>query len=83
MQLGREFIYKSNLFISSKNTKTSDTLAWNKKRENQALIKAFQDLLQIDLDIFKELDFDKLIPNTTIQNKAKAISRMKNLIELV
>lgn len=39
-----DLIYRSNSFISSKNTKTSNTSTWNKKRKDQALIKAFQDL---------------------------------------
>ena len=47
------------------------------------MINAFQDLLQIEPDIFKELDLDDLISNTTTQNKGKAVSRRKNTTGLV
>ncbi len=77
MPLGPDLIYGPNL-ISSKNIKTSGTSARNKKREDQALINAFQDFIQIEPDIFEELDLDDLVSNTPIQNKGKGVSRKKN-----
>ena len=53
IQLGLDLIYGFNPLISSKNTKTSSTSTRNKKREDQALINAFQDLLQIGPNIFE------------------------------
>ncbi len=73
-------IYGPNLFISSKNTKTSDTSAQKEKREDQTLINAFQDLIQIEPDIFEELNLDDLIPNTSIQNQKKMYLEEKILL---
>ena len=41
MRLGLDLIYRSNLLISLKNTKSFSTSARNKKHEDQALINAF------------------------------------------
>ena len=82
MRLGPDLIYGPNL-ISSKNIKTSGTSARNKKREDQALINAFQDFIQIEPDIFEELDLDDPVSNTPIQNKGKGVSRKKNITRSV
>lgn len=81
MRLGLDLIYRFNPPIFSKNIKTSSTSARNKKHTDQALINTFQDLFQINPDIFEELDLDDLILNTISQNKRKAIFRKKILMD--
>ena len=60
MRLEPYLIYRLNFNITSKNTKTSDISSRNKKPEDQALINAFQDLVQIKPNNFEELDLEKV-----------------------
>ncbi len=70
---------RSNCSISSKNTKNPESSARNKKREDQASINGFQDLLRIEPDVFEELVLDDLVSNTPIRNKGNGVPRRKNI----
>lgn len=83
MQLRSNLIYGSNLFNFLKNTKISSISTQNKKHKDQALINVFQDLFQIEINIFKEQDLDDLVSNTTFQNKKKYVSKRKNSTRLI
>ena len=78
MRLGPDLIYGPNPSISSKNTKNPGSSTRNKKHDDHVLINAFQDLLQIEPDVFEELVLDDLVPNTPIQIKGKGIPKRKN-----
>ncbi len=78
MRLGLDLIYGPNSPIFSKNTENLSFSTRNKKHDNQVFTNAFQELLCIELDVFKELVLDGLISNTLIQNKRKGIPQKKN-----
>ena len=78
MQLGPDLIYGPKPLLPSKNTKNSGSSTRNKKREDQPLVNAFQDLLRIGPDVFEELVSEDLVLNTPIRNKEKGIPRRKN-----
>lgn len=44
------------------------------------MINIFQNLIQIELDLFEELVLDNLVSNTLIQNKKICIVKKKNTI---
>ncbi len=73
MRPGFDLIYMLNPPFSSKNIKNPGSSARNKKCEDHTLINAFQDLLQIEPDVFKELALDDLVSNTSILNKEKGV----------
>lgn len=60
MRSGPDLINRLKSLTSSKNTKTPSSYARKKKREDQALINAFHDILRIGLDVFEELVSDDL-----------------------
>ena len=74
MQLESDLVYGSNPSISSKNTKSPDSSARNRKREDSTLINDFHNLLQIESDLFKDLILDDLVLYMQSQNKEKGIS---------
>ena len=83
MRLGPDLIYGPNPLISSKNTENINSSTWNKKYDNQVLANAFQDLFQIEPDVFEELVLDNSVSNTVMQNKRKGIPKRKNIVESV
>ena len=61
MQLAPDLIYGPKPLISLKNTKNSGSSARNKRRKDQSLMNAFQDLFRIGQDVFEVLVADDLV----------------------
>ena len=61
MCLGPDLIYGPNPPISLKNSENISFSTRNKKYDNQVLTNSFQDLLQIESDVFEELVLDGLV----------------------
>ncbi len=78
MRLGPDLIYGPNPFVSSKNTQSPGLSARNKKRGDSTFINIFQDLLQIEPDLFEDLVLDDPVSYTPAQNKGKVVFRRKN-----
>ncbi len=55
MQLGLDLIYRLNSSFSLKNTQSPGPSALNKKQGDSTFINGFQDLLQIEPDLFENL----------------------------
>ena len=73
MRLGPDLVYGPNPFVSSRNTKNPGSSARNKKRGDSTLINAFQDLLQIEPDLFEDLVVDDPVSYKPAQNKGKGV----------
>ena len=78
IRLGPDLVYGPNPSVSLKNTKNPGSSARNKKRGDSILVNAFQDLLQIEPDLFEDLVLDDLVSYTPAQNKGRGVSRRKN-----
>ena len=78
MRLGPDLVYGPNPSVSSKNTKNYCSLARNKKRGDSTLIIAFEDLLQIEPDLFEDLVLDVSVSYTPAQNRGKGVPIRKN-----
>ncbi len=73
MRLRPDLIYGLNLFVSPKNTQSPGTSARNKKRGDSTFINAFQDLLQIEPDLFEDLVLEDQVSYTPAQDKGKGV----------
>ena len=71
MRLGPDLVYGPNPSISSKNTKNPNSSARNKIVGDSVLKNAFQDLLQIEPDLFEDLVLDDPVSYMPAQNKGK------------
>lgn len=73
MRLEPNLVYRSNLFVLSKNNKNSDSLAWNRKRRDLILMNTFYDFFSIKLDLFEDLILDNPILYMPTQNEGKGV----------
>ena len=73
MQLGSDLIYGLNLSVFSKNNQSSGPSARNKKRGDSTFVNVFQDLFQIEPDLFEDLVLNDQVSCIPAQNKRKCL----------